>query len=107
MPELRTGKMLDSVTAFGAGSSAGPAKDSKRTFQATVIATSGAMNAVMTVQVSNDDTNFLDLTTFTFTGVDTQSDGLAVDARWAFWRGNFVSATGSSTYTATLTVAEV
>jgi len=44
---------------------------------------------VATIQVSNDRTNWVDL------GTLTNTDGIASQASWAFYRANVSSATGS------------
>ena len=51
----------------------------RRTIEATVTGT-GAVSATVVVQISNDETNWLTLTTLTLSGTTTAFDGAAMDA---------------------------
>lgn len=58
----------------------------------------GAVSATVVVQVSNFDGNWLDLGTLTLSGTTTASQGLALDAHWAYIRATLtaISGTGAS-----------
>jgi len=69
----------------------------RRTIEATVTGT-GAVSATVVVQISNDETNWLTLTTLTLSGTTTAFDGAAMDAAWRYMRVNLsaISGTGAA-----------
>lgn len=87
--------LLTDVTGGGAGASF-EAYMEDRTFQGLGSTTSGVGTAVIVVQGSNDNVNFITLGTITLTlGTAVTSDGFASDARWNYVRGNVTSITGT------------
>lgn len=87
--------LLDAVTATGAGSSVQPVLP-QRTFSC-VVAGTGAVTATVLVQVTNDATNgpWMTAATFTLSGTTSASDGVALEAPWAYVRGNVSAITGT------------
>lgn len=67
------------------------------TFQATVSGT-GAVTATVLVQGSNDGTNFFTIATIPLSGTTSATDGAAIQAPYAWVRGNLsaVSGTGAA-----------
>jgi len=95
---VHTETLLSDKTATGAGD-AYSVPNSKRTFQADGTTSSGAGSATVKVQVSNDNSNWIDLGTITLTLATTSSsDGFSSDAPWRYVRGNVtaISGTGAS-----------
>lgn len=86
--------LLSAVTGTGAGSAL-LLRESKRTFLATVAGT-GAVTATVKVQVSNDNSVWLDLSVITLSGTTSASDGAAVDGPWQYVRGNVTAISGTS-----------
>jgi len=97
MQNIRVSKMLTSVTTTGAGSTAGPTTSSRKTIQATVTGT-GAVSATIQVQVSNDSSNWLELGEIVLSGTNSDTDGFATEAPWAYYRGyvSAISGTGAT-----------
>ena len=87
--------LLDNVVSTGVGSTKTPVVDAPKTFQATVSGT-GAVSAIVAVEVSNDSVNFLTLGTITLSGTTVASDGFASFATWTYVRGNLTSISGTS-----------
>lgn len=92
--EHEGGKLLDSVTATGAGTAI-EMNSHAQTFQASITGT-GAVTATVVVEVSNDGSNYLTLGTITLSGTDSDSDGFASSAAWTFVRGNVTAISGTS-----------
>ena len=90
--------LLSAVTATGAGSTyKKPA--TKCSFQAYGTTTAGAGAATITVEVSNDGTNWLTMGTITLTlSTTAANDGFTSDSPWTNVRGNVtaISGTGAS-----------
>lgn len=87
-------ELLSDATAQGAGASF--RSPSERTFQATGFTTNGAGAATIKVQVSNDNSNWIDLATITLTlSTTVATDGFASSAAWAFVRGNVTAISGT------------
>lgn len=90
--------LLNAATVVAAGSSyLKPA--TKCTFQAAGTTTAGAGSATIKVQVSNNDSDWLDLGTITLTlSTTSSSDGFTAEAPWKYVRGNVtaISGTGAS-----------
>lgn len=86
--------LLNAVTSTGAGASVQPSLP-QRTFEA-VVAGTGAVTATVLIQVSNDDTNWLTQSTITLSGTTSAADGVALEAPWAYVRGNVSAITGTS-----------
>ena len=87
-------ELLTDVTTTGAG--AAFRSPSERSFQAHGLTTAGAGAATVKVQVSNDNSNWIDLGTISLTLSTTRStDGFACIAAWAFVRGNVTALSGT------------
>jgi hypothetical protein len=98
MGKVASRRLLSAATSTGAGSSAN-AVCVDRTFQAVGVTTAGAGAATIKIQVSNDDTNWIDLGTITLTLSTTDAtDGFASQAAWQHVRANItaISGTGAS-----------
>lgn len=95
-------KLLTAATGTGAGASYqvfGKLSDhNERTFQATVSGT-GAVTSTVTIQVSNDGSNWLTLGTISLSGTTSASDGFASSAPWVFVRANQTAISGTSAKT--------
>ena len=89
--------LLNAATATGAGRSKRPKASEKRCFQAVENGSSGAFSATVTVEVSNDGTNFDTLGTITLSGTATtaDSDSFTSDAPWLYVRGNVTAISGT------------
>lgn len=94
--------LLSNVTTTGSGfewqapSSVSQGQTTKATFQLIGATTASTGTATVTVQVSNDKTNWLTLGTISLSlTTSTTSDGFASDAAWAFFRGNVTSISGT------------
>ena len=67
-----------------------------RTFQATGQTTSGSGGAVVYVEVSNDNANWILMGSITLTlGTTTTTDGFSSLASWTYTRGKLYSITGT------------
>lgn len=87
--------LLNAVTSTATGDSVQSSLEkARRTFQATVSGT-GAVSATVVVQVSNDNSNFLDLGTITLSGTTSASDGFVSEAPWVFVRGKVTAISGT------------
>lgn len=97
--------LLNAVLVTGAGASS-RMYGGRCAFQGVANGTSGAFTAVIAVQVSNDNQNWITMATITLSGTATtaDNDGFSSDASWAFVRGNVTSISGTGA-TATLTMA--
>lgn len=60
-----------------------------------VVTGTGALTASVTIQVSNDGTNWLDLGTLSLSGTTSATQGLALQAHWVYIRGNIATLTGT------------
>lgn len=98
MSKVASRLLLKAATTTGAGSSVN-STCTYRTFQAYGTTTAGAGAATIKIQVSNDDSNWIDLGTITLTLATTvSSDGFASSAKWQHVRANVtaISGTGAS-----------
>lgn len=89
-------KLIDGATATGAGTAKHMPATGRVTFQASGTTSAGAGAATIKVQVSNDNSNWLDLATISLT-LSTTADtaGTAVDANWGYVRGNVTALSGT------------
>lgn len=88
--------LLSAVTSTGAGTASSPDSHS-RTFQATGTTSAGSGAATVKVQVSNDNSNWIDLGTITLVlGTSATSDGFSSDAAWKYVRGNVTAISGTN-----------
>lgn len=97
---LKSGKVYNllgtGVTSTGAG--IGVYKDSPySTFQATVSGT-GAVSATVTIEVSNDGTNWCStvMGTITLSGTTSSTDGFTSEAPWKYIRANVTAISGTN-----------
>lgn len=98
MAKIRTHKLLNAVLVTGAGASASPLGMNK-TFQLVGATSAGAGAASVTVEGSNDDTNWYVLDTLTLTlGTVVTSDEGVNTAAWKYIRGNVGSISGTDGY---------
>jgi len=98
-------KLLDAKLTTGAGSTfaltppvhMGNKRGNQFVCQA-IVAGTGAVSATVLVQVSCDDTNWLDLLTITLSGTTSAADGDSAEAPWPYIRGNVsaISGTGAA-----------
>ncbi len=91
--------MLTNATATGAGSHIRMRFSDRITFQAYGTTTAGAGAATIKIQVSNNETDWLDLGTISLTlSTTSSSDGFAAEAPWQYVRANVtaISGTGAS-----------
>lgn len=85
--------LLDPVISTGTGLTK-LLSGARFTFQAKVVGT-GAVTATAKVQVSNDASTWFDLIVFELSGTTSDSDAEAVEAPWAYARGNITALTGT------------
>lgn len=97
--------LLPNATTTGASTSVNAASATGNTFQATGTVSNSTGAATIKIQVSNDNTNWLDLGTITLTlGTAATSDGFASYAAWAYVRANVTAISGANA-TVTVTMA--
>lgn len=87
-------KLINGATAVSTGNIV-PVQTGNRTFQATVTGT-GAVTATVSVEVSNDGKNFLNLATIDLSGTGSNTDGFASDAVWEYVRGRVTAISGTN-----------
>lgn len=95
-------KLLDNVTATGAGSYVKVRGDKPQqayaTFQAVGAMSSGTGSATINVEVSNNATNWLTLGTITLSlSTTAATDGFVSNATWTYVRGNVTALTANGT----------
>jgi len=89
--------LLPNATATGASTSVNSFPATGATFQASGTTSAGAGAATIKIQVSNDNSNWLDLGTITLTlGTAATSDGFASYAAWAYVRANVTAISGTN-----------
>lgn len=67
-----------------------------RSFQHTLTSTAGNCTATVAIEVSADGTNFMNLSTTTFSSAASpQFDGFTSQAPWPFVRANLTAITGT------------
>lgn len=103
-------KLLDAAATVAAGdatSTRALGAPNRASFQAVANGSSGAFSATVSVQVSNDRTNWEDMLVFSLSGTATTADhaGGTMDAPWGWVRGNVTAITGTNA-TVTLTMCE-
>jgi hypothetical protein len=87
------------ATATAAGTAVTPCGSPYKTFQAAGTTTAGAGAATIKIQVSNDNSNWLDLGTISLTlSTTSSSDGFQAVGQWRYVRSNVtaISGTGAS-----------
>jgi hypothetical protein len=95
MQTLSIVTLLSAATATGASEAHSP-RGAKRTFQAKGTTSAGAGAATIKIQVSNDNSNWLDLGVISLTlGTSATSDGFASDAPWFYVRANVTAISGT------------
>ena len=93
---MQTNQLLSSVIATGA-SAAISLNGPDFTVQASGLVSTSTGAATIKIQVSNDNTNWIDLGTITLTlGTSVTSDGLAAFAKWALVRANVTAISGTN-----------
>lgn len=93
---MQTTTILKNATSTGAGNALDVAGRESMTFQADGATTSGSGAATIKIQVSNNGTNWIDLSTITLTLATTSSsDGFAAFAAWAYVRANVTEISGT------------
>lgn len=97
---LKRGQLVSAVTTVSTSTAAGPANEGWKSFHA-VLTGSGAISCTAKIQVSNDNTNFIDLATITLSGTTAVSDGFSGEAPWAYYRVDVTAISGTA---ASLTV---
>lgn len=92
----QNGLSVDLVSAAtGVGTSAAvQVSGVSRTYQAVVTGT-GAVSAVVAVDVSNNGTDWLQQATITLSGDGYDADGVALEGNWPYVRGNVISIAGT------------
>lgn len=65
-----------------------------RTFQATVAGT-GAVSATVAIEVSNNNTYWVTLATFSLSGTTSNTDGFTSSAPWMYVRANCTAISGT------------
>ena len=94
-PRVSKGNVVKDQTTVGASGSFGPAGAGQKTFQATLTGT-GAVTASVSIQVSNDQIEWLDLASMSLSGTTSVSDGFATEAPWAYYRSNLTAISGTN-----------
>lgn len=94
--DSKSNELLSAAVATGAG-------DTNRmssvyaSFHAIANATSGAYSATVKIQVSNDNTNWIDMGTISLsgTGPTADTDGLTSNTSWKYVRANVTAISGT------------
>lgn len=95
MRDIESQKLLDAVIATGA-SEAVRTHCEKKTYQVNHNTSSGSGAATVKVQVSNDNSLWIDLATFTLTlSATPNAEGATSDAVWKWTRFNVTSISGT------------
>lgn len=92
---VKVGVFLKARTITGTGQVNGVQVLSKRTYQVTLSGT-GVIAATVILEASNDQVAWVPLTTFDLAGSDLVTDGVAIDAGWAFTRGRVTAISGTA-----------
>lgn len=91
--------LLKAATATGAGASinlCGLDQDAASTFQAIGMVSASTGSAVVAIEVSNDNVNWITMGTITLTlGTAATSDGFYSQAAWNYVRANVTTLTGA------------
>lgn len=91
-----TAFLAKNITATGVVSVVATCNSAGTTFQAAGTTTAGSGSAVVAIEVSNDNVNWITLGTITLTlGTSSTSDGFAALAAWGFVRCNVTTLTGT------------
>lgn len=91
-----TSILANSVTTTGAVNVVATCSRAGTTFQAAGSTTAGTGSAVVAIEVSNNNANWITLGTITLTlGTTPTSDGFAALAAWGFVRANVTTLTGT------------
>lgn len=90
---------VKTLTVFNARTTTGTSEifqpwGTRRTIEVTVSGT-GAVSTTVVVQISNDETNWITLTTLAVSGTTTATDGAAMDAAWRYMRLNMTALSGT------------
>lgn len=85
--------LMTSRTATATGSTF-EAPGPGATVQAVVTGT-GALTATVVVQVSNDGSNWLTISTLSLSGTTSATQGMALDAHWVYIRADLTVLTGT------------
>lgn len=98
VPTVVYSKEFQSGSATSVATACGSISDSTKTFQAVGTTSSGTGSAIVSIDVSNDGTNFLSAGTITLTlGTAATSDGFVLQAPWLYIRANCTTLTGTGT----------
>ena len=84
--------LLTNATATGAGNSVGYLENCG--IQVTVTGT-GAVTATVDIEVTNDETNWLQFDVVTLSGTNLATDGTGISIGWADVRANVKALTGT------------
>lgn len=93
MSQVKTLTVFNARTSTGASDVFQP-WGTRRTVEITVAGT-GAVSTTVQVQISNDESNWINLTTLTVAGTTTATDGAAMDAAWRYMRLNITALSGT------------
>lgn len=97
---LKSGKIYNllgtGVTSTGVGNAI--YKDSPYSTFHAVVSGTGAVTAIVNIEVSNDGSNWLStpMGTITLSGTDNNSDGFTSAAPWKYVRANVTSISGTN-----------
>jgi hypothetical protein len=93
---VRKQVLATNQTGTGAGSAVISNVDPQATFQAVSTTTAGTGSVTVTIEVSNDGSNWLTLGTISLTPTTSGvSDGFASVAPWANYRSNVTAISGT------------
>ncbi len=91
-----TAYLAKNITATGVVSVVATCNSAGTTFQAAGATTAGSGSAVVAIEVSNNNADWITLGTITLTlGTSSTSDGFASLAAWGFVRCNVTTLTGT------------
>jgi len=99
MGDLNTTGKESFLVAGGASQEGAPAKlgSGRNTFQGVADGSSGAFAATISIMVSNDKVNWIEMGTITLSGTagTADTDGFASDADWNWARADVASFSGT------------
>lgn len=95
--QTKVGNFLPATTSFPTtGTTYGPQKVSKKTYQMTLTGGSGILHATIVIEASNDLVGWITLATIQLDGVTGQSDGVATDEAWGYARARVTDISGTN-----------
>lgn len=95
--DIRYQTLVAAKTTTGAGSVVAKFPSAKKACQAYGTTSAGSGASVITIQGSNDNSNYIDLGAITLVlGTTATTDGFTIDSPWVYTRGYVTSISGTT-----------